>query len=198
VIPIGYFIRRSIDELFLEKPHLFLIVLNKKWEKAWEETKLIKNLLEKYSVKQGSHILDLGCGNGRITINLAKMGYRVIGLDYSPTFLEDAIVKVRRHNVDEKVLFIYGDAIDVDEIFNEEVFDTVLIYWTSIIGYSLDPKIDELILSKLYRITKSNGYLMILNHAVLENMDYELLSRKQAILTDLGEYVIVENLHTTL
>src|SRR5579875_3434414 len=32
---------------------------------------------------KGARILDLGCGYGRITLELARRGYRVTGLDYS-------------------------------------------------------------------------------------------------------------------
>jgi len=31
-----------------------------------------------------SKVLDLMCGNGRISINLAKLGYKVVGIDTSP------------------------------------------------------------------------------------------------------------------
>jgi SAM-dependent methyltransferase len=36
----------------------------------------------------GASVLDIGCGNGVAAVKLARMGYRVTGLDISPVFLE--------------------------------------------------------------------------------------------------------------
>lgn len=38
----------------------------------------------------GRRTLDLGCGEGRFSRDLARMGHRVVGLDVSPTMLEAA------------------------------------------------------------------------------------------------------------
>jgi cyclopropane fatty-acyl-phospholipid synthase-like methyltransferase len=59
--------------LSLKKGELFLRVMNAKWEKAREEAQCIKKLLELLGVRENSLILDLGCGNGRISVNLGKL-----------------------------------------------------------------------------------------------------------------------------
>ena len=73
------------------------------WEKAGEEAFNIKRLLDSLGVKEGSLVLDLGCGNGRIAINLAKLGYKVYGVDISQVFIKDALEKARLHNVEDKI-----------------------------------------------------------------------------------------------
>jgi SAM-dependent methyltransferase len=47
-------------------------------------------LLEELSLQQGSSILDVGCGTGRHSIELAKRGYIVTGLDLSTEMLARA------------------------------------------------------------------------------------------------------------
>ena len=57
-------------------------------ERAAQETAYI---VERLALPPGSAILDLCCGHGRHSIELAKLGYRVTGLDLSEVFLERAL-----------------------------------------------------------------------------------------------------------
>lgn len=50
-------------------------------------------LLEELQVPPGARILDVGCGTGRHSIELAKRGYRMTGLDLSPAMLARARAK---------------------------------------------------------------------------------------------------------
>ena len=47
-------------------------------------------LLEELSLQPGDSILDVGCGTGRHSIELAKRGYAVTGLDLSSEMLARA------------------------------------------------------------------------------------------------------------
>jgi cyclopropane fatty-acyl-phospholipid synthase-like methyltransferase len=117
-----------IYKLFVKKGLLYLRVLNKMWEKAGEEVFNIKRLLDSLGVKEGSLVLDLGCGNGRIAINLAKLGYKVYGVDISPVFIKDALEKARLYNVEDKTFFKTCDVRRIDEKFDKIRFDVVLMY----------------------------------------------------------------------
>jgi cyclopropane fatty-acyl-phospholipid synthase-like methyltransferase len=98
------------------------------WEKAGEEAFNIKRLLDSLGVKEGSLVLDLGCGNGRIAINLAKLSYKVYGVDISPVFIKDALEKARLYNVKDKTFFKTCDVRRIDEEFDKIRFDVVLMY----------------------------------------------------------------------
>lgn len=157
-------------EFFIEKGELFLRVMNAKWEKAREEAYYIKKLLELLGVRENSLILDLGCGNGRISVNLGKLGYRVLGVDISPIFVRDAVEKAKIHGVGDKVLFKVADARRIDEELGDyREFDAVLMYWSTILGY-YGEEVDLDILSRVKRITRPGGFLLILNTASYDSI----------------------------
>ncbi len=52
-------------------------------------------LVKALQCDQGAHLLDVPCGNGRLSFELAGRGYRVTGLDISEEFIEEAQSKVK-------------------------------------------------------------------------------------------------------
>ena len=46
-------------------------------------------------------ILDVGCGTGRITVELSMMGYDAYGTDINPDFIEIARGKARERRLSE-------------------------------------------------------------------------------------------------
>jgi len=149
---------------FVDKSEMFLIRMNAMWKFAEEDARGIANIIKKY-MPNGIRVLDLMCGNGRIAIHLAKLGFNVVGLDFSERFIADAREKARVFGVEKNVEFVVGDARRVDEYFGEE-FDAVLIFWSSI-GY-YDEDTDKEIFRRVYKITRPGGLFMILNTVSLE------------------------------
>src|SRR5215471_11662550 len=47
-------------------------------------------LLNKLNCSAGAHVLDVPCGNGRLSFELAKRGLRVTGVDISEEFIAEA------------------------------------------------------------------------------------------------------------
>lgn len=77
------------------------------------------NCLESYDdVKT---VLDIGCGDGRNTIALAKRGYHLTGIDLAG---EKALVYRARQDSIENVRFIVGDITQYP--FEKELYDCVL------------------------------------------------------------------------
>ena len=94
------------------------------WEKAvsadW--TKLEVDFLQKeLGTEKGSHILDIPCGFGRHSIEFAKRGFQVTGVDISETFVKNLNEKVKNENLNITVL--KADVLDVSftEKFNGAV-----------------------------------------------------------------------------
>ena len=70
----------------------------------------------------GSHVVDLGCGNGALSARLLERGYRVTAIDASPDMLE------RARALHPDIPFVQADATDfslsrpADVIFSNAVF----------------------------------------------------------------------------
>jgi len=47
-------------------------------------------LIKALGCEAGAHLLDVPCGNGRLSLELAQRGYRVTGIDISEEFIQEA------------------------------------------------------------------------------------------------------------
>jgi SAM-dependent methyltransferase len=81
------------------------------------------------SVKKGSLVLDLACGNGRHAVGMARRGYRIVGVDLSLPMLARA-GELAQEN-DQKINFIHGD---MRELGFDKTFDAIYCVGTSM-GY---------------------------------------------------------------
>jgi ubiquinone/menaquinone biosynthesis C-methylase UbiE len=68
----------------------------------------------------GLRTLEIGCGEGRVTRDLAARGHRVVGVDTAPTLLGEA------RAMDTRSSYILGDGSRL--AFCEECFDLVVAY----------------------------------------------------------------------
>ena len=65
-----------------------------------EDTKRqVDFLVEKLELKGGERILDLACGFGRHSLELARRGYEVTGVDITPAYVEYAAGQAQKENL---------------------------------------------------------------------------------------------------
>jgi len=76
--------------------------------------------LERTGVIRG-RVLDAGCGAGEHTILLTRLGYNVLGIDFSPNAIEQARENAAAKGVDAR--FDVGDAMNLPE---EPAYDTII------------------------------------------------------------------------
>jgi SAM-dependent methyltransferase len=132
--------RRKTDwakVLFVDHPQVFLPWMKAQGEQAKADVRGLRIVFEKFRVHDGARILDLACGIGRISINVAKAGYQVVGVDISPLYLDFAKKWAEQERVTDQARFYEMDMRYASRQLRrkgEEKFDVVLNYGTAI-GY---------------------------------------------------------------
>lgn len=114
----------------------------------------VKQLLKILDLPKGSKILDLGCGQGRVSIPLAKAGYKVTSYDGSQALLDEAKYRATLDNVD--IQFVHGDMRQLD--YDTE-FDAIINLGTAF-GYVPEETDDQNILNRVYKALKPNGLFL--------------------------------------
>jgi|GEM_PF-1502392 len=66
---------------------------------------LVERMLDLAGVGAGDHLIDLGCGDGRIVIAAARRGASALGIDIDPERIADAEAAVRAAGVEHLVRF---------------------------------------------------------------------------------------------
>ncbi|HZP62252.1 MAG TPA: class I SAM-dependent methyltransferase [Terriglobales bacterium] len=106
------------------------------------------HLVRHAAVKQGMHVLDVGCGTGVAAITAARLGATATGADLTPALLERA-----RENARIAEVKIDWFEADVEELpFKDAEFDVVLSQFAHIFA----PR-PEVALQQMLRVLKPGG-----------------------------------------
>ena len=87
------------------------------WRKALppEHTKAEADfLVQALQCDAASHLLDVPCGNGRLSLELARRGYRVTGMDIAEEFIEEARALATKMDETPAPQFILGDMRSIE------------------------------------------------------------------------------------
>lgn len=105
-------------------------------------------------VREGDRVLDIGCGPGRFTLELVRLGARVVAADLSPGQLALHARTVPGEAVEARVV---ADVLDLSQ-FPDDAFDVTVCY-----GGPLSYVLDEAPrgAAELARVTRPGGHVLV-------------------------------------
>jgi SAM-dependent methyltransferase len=109
---------------------------------------------DRLGLERGAIMLDLACGCGVHTVELATRGYNVVGYDLSLAMLATAQDEAQDRG--QKINFLQGD---MREMAFEEAFDGVYS-WSTSFGYFEDEK-NLNVLSRVHRALRQGGMFLL-------------------------------------
>ncbi len=149
-------VKKNVWEEFFDIEALHY--LDEPFTKNTEEE--VEFIMQEFGLPTGAKILDVGCGVGRHSIELARRGYKVTGVDISRGMLNEARKRAEKAGV--KVEFIKADAT---KFKREEEFDGAICLCEgafSLIGSGDDPiEHDLAILRNVYDSLKPGGKFLL-------------------------------------
>ena len=97
----------------------------------------LQEFLPPLHANNSSSALDLGCGTGAAAVRLAKLGFHVTSLDFSPAMLNVAERAAADARVSANIALQHGDAAEAASLFPSESFDLILCH--NLLEYVDDP-----------------------------------------------------------
>ncbi len=122
---------------------------------AVDEVDKVINLVK---IEPEAHILDLGCGIGRHSLEMARRGFQVTGVDRTRGYLDQA-----KKQADSEDLDIEFFQEDMRAFSRPDSFDYVISMFTSF-GYFEDSEDDRRVVTNIYSSLKNGGAFIIETH----------------------------------
>ena len=114
----------------------------------------IDDIIQLVDLRPGMHILDLCCGIGRHTLELARRGFNVTAVDRTRHYLERAKSAASAENLD--IEFIHED---MRSFRRPNTYDFILNAFTSF-GYFDNPDDDATVIGNIYDSLTEGGLLL--------------------------------------
>lgn len=125
----------------------------------------VDRIIALLQLQSGITVLDLCCGIGRHSLEFARRGFHVTGVDRTRYYLDKASKQATTEGL--KMEFVQAD---MGEFSRPNGFDVALNLYTSF-GYFEDAEDDRRVMKNLYRSLKRGGSL------IMEMMGKEIIAR---------------------
>ncbi len=101
-------------------------------DQSWVEdtSNQVDFIINALGLQGGERILDLACGFGRHSLEFSRRGYKVVGIDITRDYIEDAKMEAKRNRLSAEFF-----CSDIRDIAFENEFDIVLNLADGAIGY---------------------------------------------------------------
>ncbi|MBT4257559.1 class I SAM-dependent methyltransferase [archaeon] len=108
-----------------------------------------------------SKVLEIGCGTGRIGIELIKDGFEYFGIDKQKKYLDLFLEKINRKKLGNKDFELINKSFEEFDFDNK--FKFILFSWTVIGDFSKEEQL--LAIKKTYRLLLKDGICILENPA---------------------------------
>jgi len=115
----------------------------------------VEQVVSLLKIQQGDRILDLCCGTGRHSLEMAQQGFDVVGVDRTTSFIEKAKQEAEIRNLE--VGFVVGD---MREHCQPNSFDIVMNLFGSF-GYFEDSDDDRQVVMNMHASLRPGGKFLI-------------------------------------
>ena len=123
-----------------------------------DATSEVDKIIQLLAITPGAYILDLCCGVGRHSLELARRGFHVTGVDRTRRYLNQARKQANKEGLD--VEFVRND---MRTFRRPESFDAVISMYTSF-GYFEEADDDHRVVTNVYNSLKAGGAFIIETH----------------------------------
>ena len=126
----------------------------------------VDQMIALLGLQSGGAVLDLCCGIGRHSIEFARRGFKVTGVDRTTPYLDQARASAAKENL--KIEFVLSD---MREFSRPAAFDAAINFFTAF-GYFENPADDAKVARNLGDSLKPGGRLIV------DTMGKEVIARK--------------------
>lgn len=115
----------------------------------------VEQMIALLGLQSGAAVLDLCCGIGRHSIEFARRGFKVTGVDRTTPYLDQARASASKEHL--KIEFVLSD---MREFSRPNAFDAAINFFTAF-GYFDNPADDAKVASNLLASLKPGGRLIV-------------------------------------
>lgn len=138
-------------ETFFDGMYSYVLAAQFDRQQSLDHARLVRKLLK---LRKGQRVVDIPCGQGRLTIPLAETGLQMTGVDLTESFLKTARRKSQKERL--RIRYVHSDMRNIE--FDEEFH--AAFNWFGSFGYFSDA--DNLVFcKKVFNALRPGGRFLV-------------------------------------